>query len=87
METDSSIWHKSGEMPKDESAIIIIHDEFGKDKASSVFFYKDYQERFSGKIYHHYNIFMRYGRSYEYWDRWLGKIKKWCYVDDLLKIQ
>lgn len=85
----NKLWHDSREHPKDGSSIIIVHDYFnwGKDQVESVCYYEDYQEHFGGRIYHHYNVFMRYGRSYDYWDKWAWKIKKWCYSEDLLKIE
>ena len=85
----SSIWHDSREYPKDQSSIIIVHDYFnyGKDSIDTVQFHEDYKEYFNGRTYHHYNVFIGPGRYYDSWDKWMWKIKKWCYTKDFLKIK
>lgn len=69
------IWHGSLEEPKNETEIIIVHDYFshGFEQAEIVHYSKG---RFSTD---------RGFDDFE-WGDWAWKIKKWCYIEDVLKL-
>jgi hypothetical protein len=68
------IWHKSGEEPKNETEIIIVHDYFahGFEQVEKAYYSKG---RFSTDR----------GFNCDWYD-WAWKIKKWCYVEDILEL-
>ena len=77
MENVSTLWHDSREQPKEKSHIIIVHDyyNFGRDEVDMAYFREDERIMIRNMIHGHK------------WSDWAWKIKKWCYVDDLLKIR
>ena len=77
MENVSTLWRSSREQPKEKSYIIMVHDyyNFGRDEVDIAYVREDEKVAIRNMIH---------GRS---WSDWAWKVKKWCYVDDLLKIR
>lgn len=68
------IWHDSREEPKNETEIIIVHDYFnyGFEQHEIAYYSK-------GRFYT--------DRGFQHdWSDWAWKIKRWCYIEDVLKL-
>jgi hypothetical protein len=68
------IWHNAGEEPKNDTKVIIVHDYFnyGFEQHEIAHYSKG---QFSTPI-----------RLSCKWSDWAWKIKKWCYIEDILKL-
>ena len=86
MGINNTLWHDSREHPKNKAYILIVHDyyNFGRDETEVVLFYPSYTE---GCLVRD-NVFVpKGGWGVRKWFDWAWKIKKWCYIDDVLKIE
>ena len=68
------IWHDSGEEPKNRSEIIIVHDYFNHG------FEQHEIAKYSSGLF---STQKRYDCK---WSDWAWKITKWCYIEDVLKL-
>lgn len=74
-ERKMKIWHDSSEEPKNGTELIIVHDYFahGFEQHEIVHYSKG---RFSTDRGFHYD-----------WSDWIWKVKRWCYVEDILELE
>ena len=73
----NKLWHDSNERPKEKTYILIVHDyyNFGRDNTEMAYVKEDGSFVFKNLIH---------GCK---WSDWAWKIKRWCYIDDILKIE
>lgn len=77
MVVNKKLWHDFKERPKEKTHILIVHDyyNFGRDNTEVAYVKEDGSFVFKNLIYGHK------------WSDWAWKIKRWCYIEDILKME
>lgn len=68
------LWHTAPDIPEPKSKFILVHHFFGYTKVENAYM--------DEKGYYFYLHSQKYD-----WYQWSWKIDKWCYIEDLLKIE
>lgn len=73
---NKELWHKPGERPKPKSHIILVHHYFFNRQSVDIAWVQENGYKFN----------LSYPSNNNWYD-WEWKIDKWCYVEDLLKVE